>query len=177
MPDLSLLSWTEINCCTPANMSDALSNDGHGFWRFCPRDVSALSLVCGAHSYLRSLKNLRQVPEISASNFRDISQHGAYEDKNTYSTAYEYRNLGNSLKAHNDADNLLLLLLLMLYYFNCLFVFHQCCCICFSCFCSCRCRYSCWCGRWWWWWWWWWWWFLFHCHHVLNQPFQLLALH
>ena len=28
-------------------MSDALSDDGHGFWRFCPRDVSALSLVCG----------------------------------------------------------------------------------------------------------------------------------
>ena len=47
MPDLSLLSWTEINCCTRANMSDALSDDGHGFWRFCPRDVSALSLVCG----------------------------------------------------------------------------------------------------------------------------------
>ena len=28
-------------------MSDALSDDGHGFWRFCPRDVSAFSLVCG----------------------------------------------------------------------------------------------------------------------------------
>ena len=28
-------------------MSDALSDDGHGFWRFCPRDVSAYSLVCG----------------------------------------------------------------------------------------------------------------------------------
>ena len=27
-------------------MSDALSDDGHGFWRFCPRDVSAYSLVC-----------------------------------------------------------------------------------------------------------------------------------
>ena len=47
MPDLSLLSWTEISCCTRTNMSDALSDDGHGFWRFCPRDVSAYSLVCG----------------------------------------------------------------------------------------------------------------------------------
>ena len=28
-------------------MSDALSDDGHGFWRFCPRDVSAYSIVCG----------------------------------------------------------------------------------------------------------------------------------
>ena len=50
MPDLSLLSWTEISCCTRTNMSDALSDDGHGFWRFCPRDVSAYSLVCGSLS-------------------------------------------------------------------------------------------------------------------------------
>ena len=28
MPDLSLLSWTEISCCTRTNMSDALSDVG-----------------------------------------------------------------------------------------------------------------------------------------------------
>ena len=37
-------------------MSDVLSDDGHGFGRFCPRDVSAFSLICGQDSEYYDLK-------------------------------------------------------------------------------------------------------------------------
>ena len=43
------------NVHTHTNMSDALSDGGQEFWRFYPRDISALSLCCGENHGTSSL--------------------------------------------------------------------------------------------------------------------------